>query len=66
MTIREINVKEGLECCINGFCKGCPYHSIDCREDLMRDCRRIINQKNAEIARLQRLLDASETAGEQK
>lgn len=61
MTVREAKVREGLEYCINSAaCKGCPYDSIDCEEDLMRDCKRIINKKNAEIARLQRLLDEEE------
>ena len=50
MTDNEI--KKALECCIDGYCRGCMYGDTDqfhCKDDLMQNALDLINRQKAEI-----------------
>lgn len=53
-------IKKALECCTDFKCENCPCEDnseFTCTEILMEDALDLINRQQAEIERLQKLLD---------
>ena len=51
----DSEIIKALECCIDGYCRGCMYGEtllMTCKDDLMREALALINRQKAEIERL--------------
>ena len=43
-------IKKGLECCLEDFCKNCPYERLlNCTESVREDALALIRQLEAEV-----------------
>ena len=54
--LTDEDIIKALECCIDGYCRGCMYGDTDqfhCKDDLMQNTLDLINRQKAEIERLQ-------------
>lgn len=59
--MNDNDVKKGLDMCDNSFCEECPYRpkTINCRDELCHDSLAFINRLQAEIERLKKDLETS-------
>ena len=50
--MKDNEIIKALECCIDGYCRGCMYgetSQMTCRDDLMRESLDLINRQKSEI-----------------
>ena len=50
--LTDEDIIKALECCIDGYCRGCMYGDTDqfhCKDDLMQNALDLINRKNIQV-----------------